>query len=107
MDSSQTYPAQRPRIFLAFLSCFVWHIVSAEWLSRWLQLPSEVWFFIGFIPLLGAMAILYPSDVFRKHRPSLRVGILFLFSVVLMVCSFALLAASVVFLFAIGAVSPE
>jgi hypothetical protein len=94
-------------VLLAFLLCFVWQVVSAVGLSRWLHLPSEVRSFVGFIPLLGAMAILYPSDVFRKHRPPLRIGILFLFSVVLMICSFALLAAFAVFLFAIGAVSPE
>jgi hypothetical protein len=62
---------------------------------------------VGFIPLLAAMVILYPSDAFRKHKPRLRIGILFLFSVLLMFCAFALLAAFGVFLFAIGAVSPE
>jgi len=106
MDSSETFPAHRPRVFLAFLLCFVWQIVSMLWLS-WLHLPSEVRFFVGFIPLLAAMAILYPSDAFRKHRPSLRIGILFLFSVVLTICAVALLTACALFLFAVGAVSPE
>ncbi|HEU5124854.1 MAG TPA: hypothetical protein VFW05_12410 [Verrucomicrobiae bacterium] len=106
MNSSETFPAHRPRVFLAFLLCFVWQIVSAVWLWR-LHLRSELGFFVGFIPLLAAMAILYPSDAFRKHRPPLRIGILFLFSVVLMICAFALMSAFGLFLFAIGAVSPE
>src|ERR1700743_980589 len=107
MDSPKAFPAHRPRVFLAFLTCFVWQVVSAIWLSRWSHLPFEAQFFVGFIPLLGAMAILYPSDAFRKHRPSLRIGILFLFSVVLMICTFALLAMFALFLFAIGVISPE
>lgn len=107
MDSSETFPPNRPRVFLAFLLCFVWQIILVDWLSQWLHSFSEMRFFIGFIPLLAAMAILYPSDAFRKYRPPFRIGMLFLFSVVLMICAFALLAASAVLLFAIGAVSPE
>jgi len=107
MDSTQTYPAHRPRVFLAFLLCFVWQIFSAVGLSRWMHLPSEVRFFVEFIPLLAVMGILYPSDAFRKRRPALRICILFLFSVALMISAVALLAAFAVFLFAIGAISPE
>ena len=105
MDPTETFPARRRRVFLAFLLCFAWQILSA--VARWLHSPSEVRFFVGFIPLLAAMAILYPSDIVREHRPSLRIGILFLFSVALMICAFVLLAAFAVLLFAIGAVPPE
>jgi hypothetical protein len=82
-------------------------VASHEAFSK-IPLPSEVRFLFGhLIPILAAMAILYPTDLFRGRRPMLRVGILLLFSFAVLACAFVLLGAFAVFLFAVGAVSPE
>jgi hypothetical protein len=108
LTSKPALPAHRPRVFLAFLACFVWLVISTTGVLDWIPLPSDMRLLLGlFIPILSAMAILYPSDLFRKPQPSLRIGFLFLFSVVVLFCAFMLMSAFAVFLFAIGAVSPD
>lgn len=108
VTSKPAFPAYRPRVFLAFLACFVWLVVSAIGTFDKVPLPSDVRFLLGhFIPILAAMAILYPSDLFRKRRPALRIGFLFLFSLVVLFCVFMLVGAFAILLFATGAVSPD
>jgi len=74
------FPAHKPRIFWAILVCFAVLFATGYWGYQFRQLPLAVQVGVDFIPLLASMALLYPTGIFRKHRPPLRTGLLFLLS---------------------------
>lgn len=106
--SSPTSQSYRPALLIGFFVCFLWLVLVFNGVLDRLELPSEIKVVVGFfLPTLAVVAILYRSSLFRESRRWVRVIRLFLFGVALLISAFVLLAAAALFLFAVGAISPN
>jgi hypothetical protein len=106
--SSPVSQSYRPALLIGFLVCFLWLVLVFNGVFDRLELPLEIEIVVGFFfPTLVTVAILHRSSLFRESRRSVRVIRLFLYGVALLISALALLTAAVLFLFAVGAISPN
>ena len=104
---SPVFRSNRPALLISFFVSFLWlAFVFNGVIDRieFLQVKVLVGFFV---PTFATVAILYRSSLFRDDRRWVRVIRLFLYGVALLICAFMLLSAIAVFLFAVGAISPN
>ena len=89
-SSEVKYPPYGLRLVLAFLVCFVFMLIFHCLVDK-IRISGEVWFFVGFVPVVTSIAILYPTGLARGVYPALRMAFLFLISYVIMTCAHILL----------------